>query len=278
MLACRQYLLQFRDNLRRIPRSMAPKLPIGKFQIHMGEFKEHIKGALFPHPFIQLMRLHTIGLCHGKNIVTGKNLLLKLIEKIQYSRSVGNHAMNIDHTVIAVRLTVHKHLRLLDVDNGIDAETAHALVQPEVGRIIERPTHSGIFPVEIRLCRGKGMQIILLPRFAPSPGTAAKDGAPVGRRRAIRLGIPPDIPVCMFAVPRACRIDKPRMLVGGMVIDQIHHHADIPLLALSKQIFHVFHCAIGRVYSGKIRNVIAVVHHRRGVNRRQPDSPYAQCF
>ena len=191
-----------------------------------------------------------------------KDLFLELMEEIQDARGIGNHGMDIDHAVIAVRLAVHEFGGLLDIDDGIDAETAHALVQPEVGCIVECLPDLRIFPVQIRLGRSEGVQVILLTGLAPGPGTAAKDGPPVGGRRAIGLGIPPDIPVAVLAVPAAGRVDEPGMLIGGMVIDQIHDHADAPAPAFRNQAFHIGHRAIGRINAREIGDIIAVIHHR----------------
>ena len=120
------------------------------------------------------------------------------------------------------------------------------------------------------------MQIILLPFFAPCPGTAAKDGAPVRRRCAVRLSVTPDVPVAVFTIPGTGRIHKPRVLIRGMVIYQIHYDTYIPAPRLSDKPFHIGHAAISRVNAREIRDIITVIHHGRGVYRRQPDSPRPQ--
>ena len=111
-----------------------------------------------------------------------KDFPSELMQKIQNPRCIGNHVVDMHHAILAVRLAIQEFLRFLDVNNRINAEPAHALFQPEIRRIIERLSHVRIFPVQVGLLLGKGMKIILLPFFAPGPCTAAKDGAPVGRR------------------------------------------------------------------------------------------------
>ena len=68
------------------------------------------------------------------------------------------------------------------------------------------------------------------------------------------------------------------MLIRGMIVDKIHNNADIPFLCLVNQLFHILHRPIGGIDRRIISNIIAVIHHRRRIDRCQPDRSNAQGF
>ena len=68
------------------------------------------------------------------------------------------------------------------------------------------------------------------------------------------------------------------MLVGGVVHHHVHDHADMPLAGLGHQAVEVGKRAVLRVDVLVIRDVVAEVHLRRGIARRQPDGVHAQVL
>lgn len=61
------------------------------------------------------------------------------------------------------------------------------------------------------------------------------------------------------------------MLVARMVDDQVHQQLHAPLVAARDEVFHIFDGPILRIDAVVVGNVVAHVHLRRLVGRRQPD-------
>ena len=275
LLTVGQRLLQIR---KRPVFCLAPDLSSRKLQIHVAEFKDHVKHAVFTDPFRQLIRRNSISLAYGEDIFPLGHLLLEFMQVIQDPVRIRGHIVDTHPAVLIVRRTIGEICRLLDVGNSIHAETADTLVQPEIGHIIERLSHLWIFPVQVRLRRRKGMQIILLPGFAPGPGRPAEDTPPVIRLTAIRLPITPDIPVAVVILLPLCGLLKPLTLIRSMIEDQIHDNADPLFTRFTDQTIHVLHTSITRIDLIIIRHIITIVHHRRFINRRKPYSTHAQLL
>jgi hypothetical protein len=61
------------------------------------------------------------------------------------------------------------------------------------------------------------------------------------------------------------------MLLGGVVGHEVDHHAEAAGVCLRQQDIGVRQRAKGRVDVAVVADVVAAVHARRGVERRQPD-------
>ena len=207
-----------------------------------------------------------------------KHLAAELPQKIQNARCVGRHEVDAHPAVLPVRLPVLELRGLFDVGDGVDAEAAHPLVQPEASRVEKRLSHLRVLPVQVRLLFCEGVEVILPPLLAPRPGRTAKNAPPVRGGASIRLRVPPDVPIRFGVRPVLLRLQEPGVLVGAVIEHEVHHDADAALLCLGHQSVEVLHRAIGRVDARVVRDVIAVVHHRRGIDRRQPHRPHAEGF
>ena len=91
------------------------------------------------------------------------------MEKVEDTRCIGDNRMNRRQAISPVDGAIFKDSRFLNIDDGIDAEAADALIEPEIGGVVQCLADLGIFPVEVRLFSRKGMQVILLPFFTPGP-------------------------------------------------------------------------------------------------------------
>ena len=241
----------------------------------MAELEEHGKDSLLSHPVREFLGAHAVRLGDGEDIVPLEDLAAHLVQIVEDARRIRRHRVDAHETVRTVRLAVDE-VRLLDVDDRVDAETAHALFQPEVRRAVERLAHLGVRPVEIRLLLGEGVEVILLPLLAPRPRGAAENRAPVRRRRAVRLRVAPDVPVGFRVRAAPPRLPEPGVLIRGVVEHEIHDDADAAALRLADQVLHIRHRAIGGIDCFVVSDVIAVIHHRRRVHRREPDRPDAE--
>jgi hypothetical protein len=82
----------------------------------------------------------------------------------------------------------------IEID-GVEPEAVDPPVQPEAHHVEQGFLNFRIVEVQIRLRGEEIVQVILLAVAVPLPGGAAEDRQPVVGRRAIGLGVGPDIPV-----------------------------------------------------------------------------------
>ena len=73
-------------------------------------------------------------------------------------------------------------------------------------------------------------------------------------------------------------MQEPLVLVGGMVHHHVHQHADVALVSLGDQAVEVGHGAVLGIDGFVVRNVVAEVNLRRGVDGGQPDGIDAEVF
>jgi len=82
----------------------------------------------------------------------------------------------------------------------------------------------------------------------------------------------------MRIVGRAERSLKPRVLVGGVVGNQVHQHFEPHLVGARDQLVEVGERPVLRVDVAVVGDVIALVLLRRGIEGREPYSVGAQPF
>lgn len=66
------------------------------------------------------------------------------------------------------------------------------------------------------------------------------------------------------------------MLIGGVVQDEIHDHADPPTVRVAEEFVEVGQRSEPRVDVAIISHVIAEIPHRRGIDGRQPDRIHSE--
>ena len=69
----------------------------------------------------------------------------------------------------------------------------------------------------------------------------------------------PDVPVAILRVGIAARLLEPRVLVGGVVDDEVDDHADAALLGRVGELDEVAERAVARVDAVVVGDVVAVV-------------------
>ena len=236
---------------------------------HVGEFKDHVKNSVFADPLRQLRSADTIGLPDGKDIFSSLNLILKFVEIIQDAIRVRRHVVDGGHPVAGIRLSVFE-FRFFNISDRVHPEAAYSLVKPEICHVVESAANLGVLPVEVRLLTQESVQIVLSPRLGPGPGGTSKNTAPVCGRAPVGFGVAPDIPVTFGIILSGRGFDKPAVLVGGMVENEVHDNADVPFSCLGNQSVHVFHGPEGLINLVIVSNVVAVVCLWRFVAGSQP--------
>ena len=154
--------------------------------------------------------------------------------------------------------------------DDIHAEAIDSLLAPPVHHIEYFIADPGIFPVQIRLLSGKAVQIVHAGLLVKLPRGTAEAGSPVVRLLPI-LRLLPDVIIAVRILPGAAALDKPCMLIGGVVHNKIHDNPDVMTVCLCKQTVKILHRTEIIHDIAVIGNIVAVVIIRRFVNRRQPD-------
>ena len=109
------------------------------------------------------------------------------------ARTIG-----IKTAAIAVRI-VREVLIFGDKIDHVETQPVHAAIGPELAHFLKLGTDRRVFPIQVGLLRSKEVQIVLLAFGVPTPGVAAKFGAPV-IRRAVWRAVAPEIKLTIRAV------------------------------------------------------------------------------
>ena len=163
------------------------------------------------------------------------------------------------------------------VVHRIKPEAVNPAIQPEP-HVFQLPVlHCDVVEIEIGLVGQEIMQVILLAPCIPLPDRAAKHRQPVVRRRAIEVGVGPDIPIGLWVVAAGAAFLEKRMLDRTVAENLINHHFQPQFVGACHQRVKIGQGAEARIDIGVVRHVIAHVGHRRGEDRRQPDRINPEC-
>ncbi len=157
--------------------------------------------------------------------------------------------------VLAVRA-----LALVQIGDGIESETVDAHLEPEVDALEERFTHRRVVEVEIGLVRVETVPVVRLCDRVPGPVgnlEILEDDASFGV--ALRR-VAPDVEVARSAAGRgAASALEPRVLVGGVVDDQLDDDTQAAGVGLAQEDLDVVQRAVGRMDVGVVGDVVSVV-------------------
>ena len=160
----------------------------------------------------------------------------------------------------------------------VHAEPVDATVEPPPHHLVHRRADLRVLPVEVGLLAGEQVEVVLAGRrgrgatpaprrtipswSARRPGSPASSPARGGRHQyQSRFG----------AVAARARFDEPRVLVGGVVDDEVHHQLHAARVDVGEQLVEVRQGAEDRVDVPVVGDVVAVVVLRAALDRRQPD-------
>jgi hypothetical protein len=170
-----------------------------------------------------------------------------------------------DRRVVGQRRVVHR-----EVDR-VEAEAVDAALQPEAGGIDQRRLHLFIMHVEVGLRGQEVVQIILAPARVPGPARAVEDRLPVVRRRPVRPGVGPHVPIRFGIVAALPAFPEPGVLVRAMGVDLVDDDLEAEAVGRGEEPVEIGERAEDRVDIAIVGNVVAVIFHRRCEEGRQPD-------
>ena len=152
----------------------------------------------------------------------------------------------------------------------VEPKPVHPAVEPEAHLTEDRFLHLGIAPIEVGLLYAEGVQVVLPRDGVPLPRPSPERTHPVVRRPALP-GVAPNIPVSALALPRGTRLDKPGVLVGGVVHHQVHQDTNPLVMCLFQEAIEIFKGAEDWIDRAVVADVVTCVLVRGGEDRRKPD-------
>ena len=200
----------------------------------------------------------------------GEHIAAHLLQKFVRSRAVG-----IEAAAVAIRIG-RKGLVFGDQIDHVEAQAVDAAIGPELAHFFQLRAHRRVFPIQVRLLNREQMQIVLLAFGVPLPGVTAKFRAPVVGRRG-GFTVAPDIELAIRTLFIE-RFAEPRVFGRSVVQHHIQHNADPASVRLSDQFVEIVQRTVGWVDSGIVGDVVAIIHLRRDVERRQPDGVNAELL
>ena len=114
------------------------------------------------------------------------------------------------------------------------------------------------------------MEIPLVEVFVILPGAALEKTVPVVGRALFPLAFAPVIVIVIGIVHALFALDKPGMLIGGVIHDKIHEYPQAALMRAVEHLFENFQIAEIRMDALVIGYIVAVVSVGRGIKGREP--------
>ena len=131
------------------------------------------------------------------------------------------------------------HGELDDEGGGVEPEPRHAELQPEPDDLLDLLTHPGVVHVQVGL---EVVEAVVVPRpgdVVERPRRVLIAGEHHALAQVARLLLRPDVPVPIRRGRVGASRLEPRVLVGGVVDDQIDEDADAPVVGLVDQLDEV---------------------------------------
>lgn len=254
--------------------------------IHEVEDEDHaqLAGAGADRPQDLALVADAGHLADRDGVVPAEDLAVHLAQVLVQPRAVGE-VLEPGLVLLARQRDVGVRVpgRLGDQVDDVHAEARRPPPHPEVHHVPDGGAHVGVLPVQVRLLGREEPEVELARPLVVVPGRVglAQDLRPVvgGLGRPVLVGAPrrlPDVPVALGATPAAPALAEPRVLVAGVVHDQVHHQLHAALAQLRDQLVHVVQRAVALVDLLVVRDVVPHVRLRRLEDRRGPQHVDAQ--
>ena len=190
-----------------------------------------------------------------------------------------------DHAVAVAR--IHLLAQQLDdgavaldqIGNRVEPQRIHAQVEPEAHAVDDLAHHLGVVVVEVRLVREEAVPEVRLGHRVPGPVRLLGVGEDDARVLILLIGVAPDVVVALLRSGRRLPRDlEPRVLVRGVIDDQLDHDLHPARVRRGQEVLEFLHRTVLGMDVAVVRNVVAIIAQRRRINGQQPDAVDAQIF
>jgi len=148
-------------------------------EIHMLKLEDHAQlTAIHIGVFFSFLDGDSRSLADCDRIIVGKHFTPHFLQVIVDFRTIGYIRLGIAITVRPDD-TIRKIGVLGNQADDIHAEAVYTSIQPPAHHGVDGLSHLGTFPVEIRLVRGKEVEIIIASCLIERPGGSTKPGTPI---------------------------------------------------------------------------------------------------
>ena len=221
---------------------------------------------------------HARRFAHGHQVIAGQHPRVHFLQVFMHMRTVNAVCAKVSITADGGVRVIRHFIGFRNHAYDIHAEAVHALVAPPCHHAVHVVAQFRILPVQIGLLRREQVQIVHVRFRVKLPRRSAEARPPIVRRTAVRFRLAPDVVVAIRVILALPTLHEPRMLVGRVVDNQVHHDANATPMRLFKQLIEVRHRAEFRLNRLIIADVIAVIDVRGLVHRRQPNHIDAQLL
>ncbi len=173
------------------------------------------------------------------------------------------------------QLVLPHALGLDEERHGVDAEPVDAQLQPEPDDLGDLLDHGRVARREVGLVAVEGVLVVLPGHLVVAPDAVL--GVGEHARPGVGRGlVAPEVEVAVAAVAVAAGRLEPRVLVGGVVDDQVDDDADAAVVGGADHLDEVAQAAVPRVDAVVVADVVAVVAAGRGVQRGEPETGHPE--
>ena len=167
-------------------------------------------------------------------------------------------------------------LLLEQVGDRVEPEAVDAEVEPEPQHLEHRVLHGRVLVVEVGLVAEEPVPVVLLAHRVERPVGRLGVDEDDPRVLVALVVVGPDVEVAERAVRVAARGLEPRVLVAGVVHDEVGDDAHAALVRRVDELDEVTEVAELRQDLQEVADVVAAVAQRRLVDRQQPDAVDAE--
>ncbi len=182
--------------------------------------------------------------CSSGGRLTSPSSIASPLRRSDEAAQVAQQLVRVDE-----RPARHAH-RLEHERDGVDAEAAEALLEPEPDDLRDLVADLRVGDVEVRLVGVEAVQVVLAGLLVPRPVGALLVGEDDVAGLLRRLLVGPDVEVAVGRVRVRARRPEPRVLVGGVVHHQVGDHPDA---AVARGAHHLHEVAVASPAAGRRR-------------------------